>query len=101
MPVVGNLRRRGIRLMNDRVAAIMQIGHRRCHAVNLERSIRQPPGPLNGIPVDFEIRSETNSSRCARNKNVSQVNQADLLSTCGKSEVWTRYLPAAVAIGYF
>ena len=64
--VVGNLRRRGVRLMDGRVAAITEVGRRWIDVGDFQGRVRQAARPLDLVPVDFEVGAQAEFVRGSR-----------------------------------
>src|SRR6266508_173787 len=79
----------------------MQVSHYGVHADCCKLSIRKPLGPLDRVPKDFKVSTQTQTAWCARAEDACQIEQADLLASGGKPEVWPHYDPTALAIRYF
>ena len=99
--VVGHFRRRSIRLIDHRVTTIVQVSRRRSNPHRFQLRIGKPLRPLDRVPEDLEISTQPQTARCAGAEDICEIEQADLLASGRKTQVWFGHNPAALAIGDF
>src|SRR6185369_3981666 len=93
MIVVGHLRRSAVRTMDDRVAAIMQIGIGSQHARGFYRSIRHALRPADAVPEYFQAGADANLLRRARTENICQMEDNSFLAAGGEAQIVLRNDP--------
>src|SRR6266480_4015721 len=79
----------------------MQVSRCWTDADGFQLRIRKAFCPLDGVPKDLEVRTQPQAAWCAWAEAASEIEQADLLASCGKAEICLGHNPTAVAIGYF
>src|SRR4029453_12772491 len=79
----------------------MQVGHYGIDADCCWVTAYQPLCPFDGVPKDFQIGTQTQSVRCVRAENASEIEKTDFLASGGKAKVRLRHYPASLAIGHF
>src|ERR1051325_3507419 len=79
----------------------MQIRHVGIEPRGLELGVGNSRGPLERIPVNLEIRAQTQAMRNAGLEHSGQIKQTDFLAASRKTEVRTDDLPATFAVRNF
>ena len=100
--VVRDFRRaRAHRHVHYGIAAIVQIGDCRIQSRFLQRRVRRALRPVDGVPVNFQIRAQPHPARRSGAEDIGQIEQDRLLAARGKAQVVLRRDPAAAAVGHF